>query len=150
MSSGIVQDISSVPAGAENKRAQRLDLIMKLMEARIQARFDVLEVIALPDVVVRIIGDSAFSPFAGTFKGRQAARAALERLSVEFEYTQVNVEYIMVDGDQVALRWRGELRNRGTSARGEFEGFLHIVFRDDLVSEYVAYVDTAALARLAD
>ncbi|MBM3607259.1 MAG: nuclear transport factor 2 family protein [Alphaproteobacteria bacterium] len=142
-----MQDISQ-PAVDDN-RPRKLAIVTQLMEARLRARFDVLEAIAIDDVTVRILGDRVFSPFAGSYHGKPSARAALERLSIEFEYLNVKTEYVMVDGDQVGLRWRGILRNRGTSAQGEFEGFVHIVFSGDRVKEYVAYIDTAALARLA-
>lgn len=136
-------------AGQDNRRRKQ-ELILKLMDARLRARFDVLESIAAADILVKIAGDRVFSPFAGTYRSKEAARRALERLSIEFEYLKVSTDYMMIDGDQAGLRWHGVLRNRGTSAQAEFEGFVHIVFENDLVKEYVAFIDTAALARLAD
>jgi len=132
------------------KREDMLAVIMKLAEARVQARYDVLEASATEDIVVTINGNRLFTPFAGKFHGIPAARSALERLSIEFDYRNVEMKHIMIDGDQVGMRWRGVLRNRGTSAQDEFEGFLHLSFRDGKVCEYAAFVDTAALARLAD
>ena len=120
------------------------------MDARLRARFDLLEAIATDDVLVKISGDRVFSPFAGTYRGKESARRALERLSIEFEYTKVTTDYLMIDGDQAGLRWHGVLPNRGTSAQAEFEGFVHIVFENNLVKEYVAFLDTAAVARLAE
>lgn len=134
----------------QQNRARKLDIVLKLIDARLRSRFDVLEAIACPDVVVRIIGDKAVSRFAGTFKGRVAARSILEALSIEFDYVKFETDYIMVDGDQVALRWHGDLRHRGTNAQGQFEGFIHIVFRGELVAEYAAYIDMASLAKLSD
>ena len=123
---------------------------MKLAEARLRGQFEVLESIATEDIVVRLVGNRALSPFAGTFKGKRAGRSALENLSIEFEYRDVKMDHLMIDGDQVGMRWSGTLKNRGTSAQAHFEGFVHVIFRDGLVAEYAAFLDTAAMAYLAD
>ncbi len=137
------------PANNE-KRAELLALVIKLSEARIRGQFEILESVATEDVVVRLVGNRALSPFAGVFRGVKAARAALENLSIEFEYRDMKLDHLMIDGDQVGMRWTGILRNRGTSAQAQFEGFVHIIFRDDLICEYAAFIDTAGMAYLAD
>lgn len=120
------------------------------MMARAVNDFDYLESMCTADVVFRVVGDRAFSPFVGTYIGREAARKVLENISVEFVYHDLTMTHIMVDGDQVGLRWTGNMRNRGTGASAEFEGFIHLVFEGDLVREYAAFVDTARMASLMD
>lgn len=123
---------------------------MQLAEARVRGQFEILEKIATDDVVVKIVGNRALSPFAGVYRGKAAGRAVLENLSIEFEYRDLQMRHIMIDNDQVGMRWTGVLRNRGTSAQANFEGFIHVIFRDELVCEYAAFMDTAALAQLTD
>ncbi len=132
------------------KRSRLLALVMKMSEARIRGQFEILESVATEDVVVRLVGNRALSPFAGVFNGVQAARASLENLSIEFEYRNMKLDHLMIDGNQVGMRWSGTLRNRGTSAQALFEGFVHIIFRGDLICEYTAFIDTAGMAHLAD
>jgi ketosteroid isomerase-like protein len=124
--------------------------IMQLADARLKGQFDILESIATDDVVVKVVGNRALSPFAGTFRGKAAGRGVLEALSIEFEYKDVRLDHIMIDNNQVGMRWSGTLRNRGTSAQAHFEGFIHVIFRGELVCEYAAFMDTAAIAQLAD
>ena len=132
------------------KREKLLTRVMQLADARLRGQFDILEAIATDDVVVKLVGNRALSPFAGIFKGKAAARSALENLSIEFEYRDVRMDHLMIDGDQVGMRWSGTLRNRGTSAQADFEGFVHVIFRNEKVCEYAAFLDTAAMAHLAD
>lgn len=134
----------------KSNREKLLALVLQLAQARLLGQFEVLESIATDDVVVKLVGNRALSPFAGTFIGKAAGRSALENLSIEFEYRDVKMEHVMVDGDQVGMRWSGKLRNRGTSAQAHFEGFVRVIFRDQLVREYAAFIDTAAMAQLAD
>lgn len=133
-----------------NRRDKLFSLIMQLADARLRGQFEVLEAIATDDVVVKLVGNRALSPFAGNYRGKAAGRAVLESLSIEFEYRDVKLDHIMIDNDQVGMRWSGILRNRGTSAQAHFEGFIHVIFRGELICEYAAFMDTAAIAQLAD
>ena len=119
------------------------------MAARMSGDFDFLESICTPDVVLRLVGDKAEIPNTGVYEGMQAARQAMERVHVEFSFHDMKPEYIMVDGDQIGIRWKGILRNRGTGASANFEGFTHLIFDGDKIKEYFALVDTGSMSRLA-
>ena len=141
---------TNLDAQAKEKREKLLAIIMQLVDARLRGQFEILEAIAADDVIVKLVGNRALTPFAGTFRGKSACRTALENLSIEFEYRDVRLEHMLIDGDQAGMRWSGTLRNRGTSAQANFEGFIHIIFVNELITEYVAFIDTAAMAYLAD
>jgi len=75
---------------------------------------------------------------------------AIRRIDVHFEFLDMEDRTCIVDGDNVAIRWTGRWRNRGSGNSVDLEGFAHLVFEGDLVKEYTTFLDTAGLARLAD
>ena len=133
----------------EDSRAARAALVERILLARVMGDFDFLESISAPDIVVKLIGDRALFAYCGEYHGRKDARQALEQAYIEFSFHNMNIDHMLIEGDQVVMRWSGVLRNRGTGARGHFEGFTHLIFEDGLVKEYYALVDTASMGKLA-
>lgn len=131
-------------------RAERLALIERIMLARVAGDFDYLESVSAPDVVVKLIGDRALIPYAGVYRGVKEARRALEAVHIEFIFLNMKPEYVMVDGEQVGIRWTGIIRSRGTGASAPFEGFTHLIFENNLLKEYFALVDTASISKLSN
>jgi hypothetical protein len=140
---------TSVVSHDHNFRAARIALVERIMVARVIGDFDYLESVSTSDIVVKLIGDTALLPYCGERRGRKEARQALEQTHIEFSFHDMKIDHIMIDGDQVGLRWTGVLRNRGTGASGKFEGFTHLIFRDNLICEYFTLVDTASMSRLS-
>ncbi len=142
--------LSEEDAGVSKSfRSQRLALVERIMLARVTGDFDYLESISAPDIVVKLVGDKALIPDAGLYRSVKEARRALENVNIEITFHNMKQEYIMLDGEQVGIRWTGTLRNRGTGASAEFEGFTHLVFENGLIKEYFALVDTASMSALA-
>lgn len=118
--------------------------------ARVTGNFDYLESICTPDVRIKLVGDKEHIPYAGEYCGVHLVRQVLEQAHVDFSYHNMRPDHILVDGDEVAIRWTGTLRNRGTGASADFEGFTHLIFENDRIKEYFALVDTSAMNRLMD
>lgn len=119
------------------------------MAARVNGDFDYLESISCDNIVVQLIGNKVIIPYCGVHEGKKAARHALEQVHVNVSFHNLNLDHIMIDGDQVGLRWSGVLRSRGTGASGFFQGFTHLIFENGLIKEYFALVDTATMNELA-
>ncbi|MGD9713737.1 MAG: nuclear transport factor 2 family protein [Beijerinckiaceae bacterium] len=135
--------------GAEGFKEQRIALVERILAARVAGDFDYLQSMSAPDIVVTLMGDRSIIPNCGVFHGVAEAREALERVFIEFSFHDMKITHIMVDGEQVGLRWKGILRNRGTGASGQFEGFAHLIFQGGKIREYFSLVDTAAMSRLS-
>lgn len=131
-----------------NSRAERVALVERILMARVMGDFDYLESVSTPDIVVKLIGDVAIFPYCGTVQGKPDARKALEQVYIDFKFENMKIIHIMIDGDHVGFRWEGVLRHRGTGACGDFEGFTHLIFENNLIKEYYTLVDTASLSKL--
>jgi ketosteroid isomerase-like protein len=129
-------------------RAQRVALVERILQARVNGDFNCLEALSAPDIVVKLIGDAVLFSYCGEYHGRADARHALERVHVEFSFHDMMIDHLMVDGEQAAMRWNGILRNRGTGASAHFEGFTHLIFENGLIKEYYSLVDTATMGTL--
>jgi len=130
-------------------RAERKALVERITVARIVGDFDYLESASAPDIIVKLIGAPDLFPYCGEYHGRRDARQALEQAHIEFSFHDMKLDHILIDGEKVAVRWRGTLRNRGTGASGHFEGFTHLIFEAGLIKEYFTFIDTAAMRALA-
>jgi len=139
----------SVPGVMQEKRQQRTEQAKRIMLARFAGEFDVLQTYFSPDISMSLIGNRALTPFGGTYNGIAEVRRIMMQIAVEFEFTDVRIKHLLIDGDQTGLHWGATLRNRGTSVRDALEGFTILVFEDDLVKRYIAFTDTASISQLA-
>jgi len=135
---------------AEENRSEKLKLLAQLLNDRLSGEYGRLASALTDDVVYRVVGDRLTCPFAGTAVGIRAMLDAIRRIDVHFEFLDMEDRTCIVDGDNVAIRWTGRWRNRGSGNSVDLEGFAHLVFEGDLVKEYTTFLDTAGLARLAD
>jgi ketosteroid isomerase-like protein len=131
-------------------RDRKIALSRAVLEMRLNGQIDRALEFFTPDARVEIVGDDAFSPFAGICIGRKAIGAKLQMLNVTFEYTDIVPYLFVVEGDHVIARWRGRFRNRGTGPSAAIEGIAHLTFVGDQISYYSIFVDTAVVARLAN
>ena len=136
-------------AGLDARRASVEALIRTLFDARMSRDVERSRPYLAPDIVYRMVGHRSYSPFSGEFRGPDAVIKGVRELNIEFEYQEMKIDRILIDGDNVAIRWHGRWRNRGTGASADFEGFAHLVFKDGKVAEYTNFVDTALAANIA-
>lgn len=130
------------------KQNERIAQIQRIVEARRTGDTRLLESVFSPDVTMRLVGRRPLAPFAGTYKGLQAVSEVIWAMRIDFEFLDVETGRMLIDGNSAGVHWAGTLRNRGTSKRADFEGFMLLVFEDDLVVEYIAFIDTAGLHQM--
>ena len=125
------------------------ELVEFLFRCRFEADIDVLRPFMAPDIVYRMIGCREHSPFSGEFHGPDAVVEGERRLNAEFAYQNMTIDHILIDGEHIGIRWHGSLRNHGTNATGEFEGFAHLEIVDGFVKSYTNFIDTALMADIS-
>src|SRR5205085_1780330 len=113
-------------------------------------RLDELMTMCTEDCEMHLHGGGRFPVFSGRFVGRAAVRAKLQELSALFEHLEVLPKDFTIVGDMAVLHVVTRVRNRGTGPAKEVEGVIEVRFRGDLFCHSGHYVDTAALAYLAD
>ncbi len=130
-------------------RARIAALIKVLFEARFDRDLVALKRYLSPDMVYRMVGHRIYSPFSGEFKGPDAVVAGVQNMNIEFEFSNMSIDRMLIDGNDVGVRWHGRWRNRGTNASATFEGFAHLEIENGLVKSYTNFVDTALVANIS-
>jgi ketosteroid isomerase-like protein len=119
-----------------------------LLTLRLSGRLDELMEHFTPDCELHIAGGSNLSPYAGRYHGRDAVKAKLRSLHTSIEHLEFEPLSFVIDGDDVAIRWRSRGRNRGAGPAKWLEGMTLLKFRNDLVAYYGNFLDTAMMADL--
>ncbi len=88
-----------------------------------------------PDVVVRYNCVKEGIPVPGVWIGRQALAESIRQVDIEYEWRDVEITDIIVDGDRAAVRWRAFWRNRGSGAPGVMELAHFLRFADGVIVE---------------
>ncbi len=131
------------------EREQVLELIKVLFRTRFARDIDQLRPFVAPDIVYRMVGHRTHTPFSGVFRGPDAVMTGLRNLHIEFEFTNMSLDKVLIDGNDAGVRWHGRWKNRGTNASADFEGFAHLEFENGLVKSYTNFVDTALVANIS-
>jgi ketosteroid isomerase-like protein len=132
------------------ERIQKLQRLRNLAMLRFSGRLDDLMSHISTDCELYVVGGSQFSPFSGRFHGHDEIRRQMERVNILLGFIALEFISIIVENDDVAIRWRCRARNQ-SSASGEWlEGMSVVHFRDGLITYYGNFLDTAALARLVN
>ncbi len=134
-----------------NDRERVIALINILFKARFARDLEQFRPYLAPDMVYRMVGQRYHSPFSGEFHGPDAVLNGVHNMNIEFEFENMTLDKIIFDsnGNDVAVRWHGRWKNRGTNAAADFEGFAHLVFENGLVKAYTNFVDTALVANIS-
>ncbi|MDB5595637.1 MAG: hypothetical protein JWM36_2598 [Hyphomicrobiales bacterium] len=131
------------------RRAHLLSLLDELIAARSRRDFARLDRLMCDDVTYYLAGQRMLMPYAGIFEGRAAVRQALYALDVEFEFSDLCVDNILVEQEAMAVRWSARWTNRGTGESAFLPAFAHLTFDGDRLKGCTDFVDTAAAAKLA-
>jgi ketosteroid isomerase-like protein len=100
------------------------------------------------DVSFRVLGHHASRRGALTYEGMEAVALAVRNIHTNLQFLSFNIEDLIVDGHEAALRWHAKFRHRGTGATGEFCVFDHIIIRNGLISSYSEFLDTDGFVKL--
>jgi ketosteroid isomerase-like protein len=116
-------------------------------------RGDIEPVLALfhDDAIYQLIGSRALIPSAGRREGKEEIREAKRSFYVDFETLLIDVDDVVFDYPRRAyVSWRMRLRNRGTGVEADLEGVDRMHWKDDRVTEWTRYCDTALMAALGE
>jgi ketosteroid isomerase-like protein len=100
-----------------------------------------------PDIVFRILG-GAGRPQPCIFNGREAVLEAVRNIDMNLEFRSFEIIDLIVDGNEVALRWLASLRHRGTGVVGDLAVFELIKIERALITSYTSFLDTDGFHRL--
>jgi ketosteroid isomerase-like protein len=98
------------------------------------------------DGELHLIGDPTVVPFARSHLGREAVQALVDQIDVEFAFESFAIERVLVDGDRAAVHWAGDVKHRGTGARGRIEALDHVLIAGGRIRSITEFFDTAATA----
>lgn len=101
-----------------------------------------------PNVRWRVIGTT---PLSGTFEDKASfLGSAVQKLTARFAEPLVATGYTVHDaGDTVILQWEG--RSTGVNGRPYHQTYCWVLgFRDGLIADVVAYLDTALVNDMFD
>ncbi|MDB5651473.1 MAG: SnoaL-like polyketide cyclase [Hyphomicrobiales bacterium] len=131
------------------RRARMISLLDELVAARSRRDFAELDRLMCDDVTYQLSGQRRLLPYAGIFEGKAAVRQALDALHVEFVFSDLCVEDVIVDRDAMAVRWSARWTDRGTGESALLPAFAHLTFAGERLQGCADFVDTAAAAKLA-
>jgi len=100
------------------------------------------------DAVLRLVGISLRMGGPRLYEGRAAIIEALATVDVNLEFLSFSILDMIVDGNDIGLRWQASVRNRGTGVDCDFVVFDHIVLRGGEITSYTQFFDTEAFAKL--
>ncbi len=130
-------------AGAELRRR-----IHDAVKARFWGPLDrFLQDFFAPDVVVHYNCVKEGVPAPGVWLGREALGESIRQVDIEYEWLDVEVFDIVVDGDRAAVRWRAFWRNRGSGAPGAMELAHFLRFNNGLIVEMHEFLDNSSDVR---
>jgi ketosteroid isomerase-like protein len=116
-----------------------------------KGEFEPVLVLFHDDAIYQMIGSRALIPSAGRREGKAEILEAKQAFLVDFETLHVDIEDVVFDYPRCAyISWRMHLRNRGTGAEAEIEGVDRLHWKDDRITEWTRYCDTALLAALGE
>ncbi len=96
----------------------------------------------------RIIADfaeaSIFVVPGSTFRGRQAIKEAAEGYFAEFTDTQIEIDRIIANGNEVAVEWTWRDKQRETGETSYAEDAIIIELEEGKIVYWREYIDTQA------
>ncbi len=100
------------------------------------------------DMHFRILGGPPSLPGPWIFDGQDEVIQAIGVIDTNLEFLHFDILDMIIDGQEVALRWHATFRNRGTGEPGDMSVFDHIVVQNGLISSYTEFLDTECFRRL--
>lgn len=83
----------------------------------------------------------------GQWRGRDALRAHLRRVDVDYEPVEAEILSVLVQGDKTALRWLSSWRHRATGQIHRMDMAHFLRWRNGLVSEMYEFRDHRCVSR---
>jgi ketosteroid isomerase-like protein len=129
-------------------RGQVDGLIRGFWQELLRNPSDALAQFCCDDINFRVLGHHASRRGALTYEGRDAVALAVRNIHTNLQFLSFDIEDLIIDGHEAALRWHAKFRHRGTGATGEFCVFDHIAIRNGQISSYSEFLDTDGFVKL--
>jgi ketosteroid isomerase-like protein len=129
-------------------RGQIDSLIRGFWQELLRNPSDALDRFCNDDICFRVLGHHAARSGPLTYQGRDAVGLGVRNIHTNLQFMSFDIEDLIIDGHDAALRWHARFRHRGTGATGEFCVFDHIVLRNGLISSYSEFLDTDGFVKL--
>ena len=101
-----------------------------------------------PDATFRMAGSAKASGIAGSHRGVDAVRQILSALIANWEWKSVRIDSITIQNDRAALHFElsAVYKPNQTPVNTEIVDILTV--RDDKITSFVEFVDTALVAKI--
>jgi ketosteroid isomerase-like protein len=129
-------------------RSQTDNLIRGFWQELLRKPSEALDRFCNDDICFRVLGHHAARKGPLTYEGKEAVALGVRNIHTNLQFLSFDIEDIMIDGHEAALRWHARFRHRGTGATGEFCVFDHIILRNGLISSYSEFLDTDGFVKL--
>lgn len=101
------------------------------------------------DAVYRMSGTPELGPITASHCGPDTIRAVVSHLIQTWDFTDFPAVSIHVDGDTAYVYHKGLVRHMPSNTRLNFEILARVVFKDGLITEFVEFLDTYEVQRVA-
>lgn len=123
-------------------------LIHEIFRARKDGNLDALLGHLAPDVTLRFPGSSGNATLTRSSGSKDEVRTHLAALIHEWQWQGIDVLSTVLEGDRAVVHARQHVLHTPTGTQHATEVVDLITLRDGKVSEFVEFVDTAAVAAL--
>jgi ketosteroid isomerase-like protein len=131
-------------------RELKIERLKQVAVLRFTGRIDALMEHFAEDCEMFVAGGPQFNPLSGRCHGREEVRTKLQSLHAVFDFLDLEFISIIVENDDVAIRWKCQPRRQKAGPGEWLEGMSVVHFRGELITYYGNFLDTAVLARLID
>ena len=131
-----------------NDRTRIEAVVRAAYEARQRGDLDGVMAHFAPRAQFVLVGSSAASPVPASALGAAAVREVLRRLMASFEFSDVQLRAIMVEGDRAAVHWSARVRVPASGKEATTELIDLLAFEDDKIVSFRQFADTALAAQL--
>ncbi len=130
------------------QRARIEAVIRAAYEARRRGDLDGVMAHFAPRAQFMLVGSPAASPVPLSAMGNAAVREVLRRLMASFEFSEVELRLLLIEGDKAAVHWSARVRVPASGQEAETELLDLISFEGDKIVLFKQFADTALAARL--
>lgn len=121
-------------------RGPLIDLAKQLIDLRIEGRIAEFAELLTQDCEVRIIGLPSGAAAYPSVAGRDAVLRKLREYQMEFDVLDIEVRQLVLDGDDLAVIWNGQIHYRASGPSELVEGIAHLHFRNGQLARYTNIV----------
>ncbi len=145
---GDMQTQTAILADVVLERAEVCALVRAFVTCMMRSPTDAFERYGADEISVRLLENPVSPGAPGHFQGKAAASFALRTILTNLEILAFEVDDLIIDGHEAALRWRIHLQHRATGVTGELAVFDHIRIRNGLIASYSSFFDTDGFGKL--